>query len=220
MNGLPVRQTAIIPITRSRARSGAAMRRSFSSVVGDAGDRNGPRVAVRVEDGLGGAAGGEVADDALAYGDRVGEDGVGVPSERDRRAERLAALVGEVDGARLGLEESQRTLADPPKHRVEVEHRRDLASQFGQRRRLVRTPPCLEVEPGVLDRYADVGCDRRQQPGVRLVEPSFLLDALHADDADRLLAGHDRHAKVGPGERPDDRDPLVVLPPVEEERLP
>ena len=54
----------------------------------------------------------------------------------------------------------------------------------------------LGEQPGVVDRDANVGCDRREQAGVGFAEATLLIDALDADDADRGIPHEDRHAQV------------------------
>src|SRR6185503_20251224 len=50
---------------------------------------------------------------------------------------------------------------------------------------------------------------RRQQADVGLSVPSLLRRALAAQDADRDLAGHDRHAEEGLRQLPDARSPMA-----------
>ena len=59
--------------------------------------------------------------------------------------------------------------------RLEVERGRDLPPDLGEGGHLVAAAVRLPVEPGVLDRDADVRGDRRQEAGVGLAEPALLV---------------------------------------------
>ena len=139
----------------------------------------------------------EVTDDALAELDRVGHDELREMAERNDRHERPGLLFQE-DGARIGLQQFAGSLGDAAQDGIEVEHPAHLAPEVGQGRNLARPALGFAVQPGVLDRHADVGGDRRHQPRVVLAETSGLLRALHADHPDRATGDQDGHAQVRP----------------------
>ena len=189
-------------------------------VLGSAGDHHRTRIRVRVVDDFGGAASGEVADHALAGGDRVGHDLLGrVAVDDDRREHPVRRF--EEHRARVRLQELRRAQGDRPDHRVEVEHAADLATEVGEGGHLARASLRLTVQARVLDRGADVGGDRRQQPRVALAEPARFGDALHADHADRAALHEDRHTEVGVRRGADHLDAELAerLGAVEQERL-
>ena len=170
------RQTAITPVTRSRAISGATISRSSVVVVG-AGDRRRVRGSRSdVVDDLGARRSAATSPMIPSpVDDRVRPDRVGDRAEGDDRAERRAVRLGQEDAR-----SSRRRAGAAPRSairsstRVEVERRRDLPADLGERRHLVGAAMRLPVEPGVLDRVADVRGDRRQQPHVGLAEPALL----------------------------------------------
>ena len=102
---------------------------------------------------------------------------------------------------------------------VHDDHRR--GTDRDERLQVLALPLHLGEQACVLDRDADVGGDRRQQPRVGFAEPALLLDALDADDPDRRVSDEDRHAQEGP-HRGADLPCLVLLElrrPVEQQRL-
>ena len=101
---------------------------------------------------------------------------------------------------------------------VHHDHRR--GTDRDERLQVLALPLHLGEQARVLDRHADVGRDRREQPGVGFAEAALLLDALDADDADSRVADKDRHAQVGP--HPGANRGLVLLElrrAVEQQRL-
>ena len=223
MNGLPGdwRQTAIMPMTVSRAISGATMSRSSSSrsVPGTSTAR---ASAQHVVHDLGPPLDRGAADDPLAE-----QDGVGADLVRDRC--RVAAIA--LNDAPSGSARNTALVSASSRTRdrsviwsrtaPEVERRGDVAGDVGEGRHLVGPAAGVAIELGVLDRDADARRDRPQQPDVRRPEPALDLHALDADHADRLVAEHDRDAQ----ERLDRRahgarlEPVEVLVAVEEQRL-
>src|SRR5262245_64958358 len=115
----------------------------------------------------------------------------------------MAVRVGQEDAARAHLEQVLRASGDALEQRLEIQRRRDLPTYLRELGGLERTPLRLAVELRIPDRGPDVGGDRGQEPCVCLAEAAFLIDALDADDADRLVAGKDRHAEVRLGDGPD-----------------
>ncbi len=57
-------------------------------------------------------------------------------------------------------------------------------------------------ELGVVEGDADGGGDGREQALIGFGEAAFLIGGLHADDADDLAAGRDRHAEIRGSARP------------------
>ena len=72
----------------------------------------------------------------------------------------------------------------------------------------------LVEQPRVLQRDADVGGDRRQQPLVVGVVDALPLRALHADHALARAADEDRHAQIGQRLLADDAGAEVQAAPV------
>ena len=102
---------------------------------------------------------------------------------------------------------------------VDVHDHHRCGTDCDKRLQVLALPLDLGEEPCVLDPDADVGRDRGEQANISFSEPTFLLDALDADHADRLLSDEDRDAEVGEGRRSDHRVPVALLLPVEQERL-
>ncbi len=92
-------------------------------------------------------------------------------------------------------------------------------TDLDERLEVLALPLDLRKQSRVLDCDADVRRDRGQQAGVGLGETSLLADALHADRADCLVTGEDRHAEIRPRGRADAALALVFLLAIEEERL-
>ena len=157
-------------------------------------DRSG--INSRLVDQLRRSALDDVADDPAAGPDLARHDRVrDLPLSEDR-PEGLAVRLSDPEGHRINGEKRPDALADPIEHGLDVERCRDLLADLGERRHLIAAPVCLLVQPGVLDRDPDVGCDRRQESCVGLAESAFLGRVLDADHADRRVAGHDRHAEI------------------------
>ncbi len=98
------------------------------------------------------------------------------------------------------------------------DHDRSRADR-NERLEVLALPFHLCEQTRVLDRGADVGRDRREQPRVRLAEAPFLIDALDADDTDRGVPQEDRHAEVRERGCPDDWLFLVLLSSILQQRL-
>jgi hypothetical protein len=145
-------------------------------------------------------------------------------------------LDGLLDLAVVGHHAREDPLLEPlPDDLREPEHRGERGAQLVADRReegalggvgllggRARLPRLLE-QPRVLERHAHVGRDRGEQPLVALREPPLDLGALHAQHADDLAAGRDRHPQVGlrGAARPLDLE-LLAPPPdvlVDQERL-
>ena len=185
-----------------------------------AGNRARTRIVGDVVYDLGLAAGREPADDPLSHDDAVRLDLVGVPAQRHGRSKRPVLRLHQVDGAGVGLEQVLRPLGDALQHTGHVDRRRELSADLGQRGHLVGPATRLLVELRVLDRDADIGGDRGEEAHVGLAETALVGGALHADDADRRLPRHDRHAEVRlRGDAETSRPNLLeVLRSVEQER--
>ena len=162
-----------------------------------------------------------IANDPFAGRDRIGQDRIGKLPEGEDRLEGHAVGLGQVEGGRVRREERLDPFADLAQYDLNVERRRDLLPDVGKGGHLVATPVRLAVEPGVLDRDADIRGNRRQEARVGLAEPAFLGGALDADRADRHVAHDDRHAEVGLRQRarPAGPERLPVSRAIEEERL-
>ncbi len=102
---------------------------------------------------------------------------------------------------------------------VGVHHNHRCGTDRDERLQVLALPLDLGEETCVLDSDTDVGRDRGEQAHVSFSESAFLLDALDADHADRLLADQDRDADVGEGRRADQGfgAPFVLLLTVEHE---
>ena len=107
-----------------------------------------------------------------------------------------AVRLGEEDGARVALEQGRaraRRSAPGPTPRSSVAE--ISRGHVGEGRHLVGPALGVAEQPGVLDRDADVGGERREQARVRVAEPALALHALDADHADRRVADDDRDAR-------------------------
>ena len=137
----------------------------------------------------------DAADDALARDDLVGADLVGDAAGGHDRTQRPRLVRRQEHGARVAVEQRPGAVGDELEHDRQLERGRHLAPDFRERGHLLGPLACLVIEAGVLDGDADVGGDRRQQPLVGSAETALLARALDADDADRAVARHDRHAE-------------------------
>ena len=125
-------------------------------------DQEHPRIGRRVVDRLGPSRGERATDDPVSKVDRGGEQLVRDVAERDDRAERVAAGLGQEDGARIGGQQAHRVLDDPIEHDGRVEGRRDLAPDVHEGRHLDRMALGVAEEPRVLDGRPDARRDRRR----------------------------------------------------------
>ena len=157
-----------------------------------AGDRDRARVGVRVVHDLRSVPRGRAADDALAQQDRVVEDARGVVAPRHERLERLAVRLREIHRAGLDAEQVQDALGEAVEHAADVERRRDLAGDRRQRAHLVGTAVRLVDQACGLDRHAQAGGDRLEQPDVGLAERVLAVQVLHGNDARRLARDDQR----------------------------
>ena len=127
--------------------------------------------------------------------------------------------LGEVDGARIGLEQAPGPFGDALEHGVKVDGGRQLPSHLRESSHLVAAPARLLVELRVRNRGADAGGDRREQAHVGFAEPAGVDGALHADDTEGPLSRHDRHAekRLGGDAQPARPEMVEVLCPVEQQ---
>ena len=91
------------------------------------------------------------------------------PSATNGRNER-AVVLGEEHRARVAGEQGEGALGDPLQHGGRVEHRGDLGGDLGEGGHLGGLALGVAVQPGVLDRDADVRGEGREQALVGLAE--------------------------------------------------
>ena len=119
-----------------------------------------------------------------------------------------------------GVAEEPRSGGVPARHPlVGIHHDDGCRADLDEHLEVLLLAVYLGEQARVLDRDADVGGDGGEEARVGLAEPAFLLDALDADYADRPVAGEDRHAEIRERGRSDCGLSLVLLPPVEQQRL-
>ena len=142
------RQTAITPITVSRAISGATISRSSTSCLGPRDRRRPAGPPRRCSRSRARRSAADAADDALAEQDRVGRISSAIApratiawNDRPSGSARYTALVSPSSRDASARSIWSRTA-------VEVERRGDLAGDVGQGRHLVGAPPRLAVAAG------------------------------------------------------------------------
>ena len=123
----------------------------------------------------------------------VGLDGLRDVADRDDRTVGRAAGIGQEDRAAVGAEQVLGVARDAVHHRGEVERRRDVAPDFGERRGLARAALRLVEEARVLERDAHAVGERLQQAHVRVAERVLALHVDQVDQPARLVARDQRH---------------------------
>ncbi len=188
----PVRHTAITPLTVLPAMSGATIRRSRSawSVPGIWIARGSAPVSLM---NSARPVCNEAADDAFAHLDDRGLDGLRNISDRDDRTVSLRIRVGQEDRAAVRVEQILGMARDAVHHGGEIECRRDVAPDFGERRGLARAALRLVEQARVLQRHAHRIGERLQQAHVGGAERVLAMHVDQVDQPARLVARDQRH---------------------------
>ena len=141
----------------------------------------------------------DVPEDPLAALDDVGPDGFGDIAEGDDGPVVLAVVLREEDRAGVAVEQGLRPVRDQLQHDRELQGRRHLATDVGERGHLVAAAPRLAVEAGGLERHGEARGDGRQQRDVALVERVLAVEVLERDDPEDVVADHERRKDGGQG---------------------
>ena len=157
------------------------------------------RVVDRVADDFGLAGLGDLADQAHAQLRAGFADDVGLGPRHGDGREGLAVGLQQEHGAAVHHQQLAGAGGDASQDGGQVEAGGDFAADVGEGRHLAGAALDLGEQAGVLQRHAQAGGQRAQQPHIGFGIGALPFVVLDRDHANRLAAGQDGHRRFGLG---------------------
>ncbi len=156
----------------------------------------GAGVVVCVIDHFGGPPPRQIANDAIPDLDGGGFYLIGNVAQGHDGTQVLTIGIGQVNGTAVGRQQVPGVAGDALQHGGQVQGGGNVPANFGQDSHFFSVALGFLVKLGIVDGRPHTGGDGAQQVLSSLIESPLLRNALHADDADGLLADHNRYTQI------------------------